>query len=72
MLGWLVPRWFYAQVAKERDYWRTAHEKSENARITSARQMDVLVGAVDKLADQKDLGATLIESVKNSEGSAPQ
>lgn len=67
MLGWMVPRWFYMQVAKERDYWRAAHEASEKVRAINAQQIVVLVGAVDKLSDHKDLGAALLESVKSKE-----
>src|SRR5690606_1643436 len=59
-LGWLVPRFYYQQKSLEADRWREVYERSERVRERALKQVEVLTQAVDKLADQKDLGASLL------------
>ena len=54
MRGDIVPRKTYQDLMLDRDYWRQAHSVSEEARLTSNKQVDVLVEGfrtVDAIAE---------------------
>lgn len=44
--GWLVPRRSLLDIQEDRDYWRAAHERSENARrisVSAREQSDAQI-----------------------------
>jgi hypothetical protein len=43
MRGDIVSRKVHEDMKSDRDYWRSAHANSEAARLTSSKQVDVLV-----------------------------
>lgn len=44
MRGDIIPGKLHKETVADRDYWRTAHGVSEEARRTSSRQVDELLG----------------------------